>query len=50
VLAFWKCEMIGIAGTGSSAVECMAGQGMTVGARDMRASMRMDEILMAALD
>ena len=42
--------MAGAAGMVAGTVEGMAGKGMTVGARDMRASMRMNEIQMAALD
>lgn len=43
-------KMAGAAGMVAGTVEGMAGKGMTVGARDMRASMRMNEIQMAALD
>ena len=42
--------MIGIAEIIASMVECLAGQGMIVNTRDMRAGMGKDEILMAALD
>jgi len=42
--------MIGIAEMMAGMVECVAGQGMIVSTRDIRADMGMDEILMAALD
>lgn len=41
--------MIGIAERMADMVECLAGQGMIVNTRDMRADMGMDEIVMAAL-
>ena len=43
-------EMVDAAGMVAGAVERMAGKEMALGPSDMRASMGMDEIQMAALD